>query len=83
MTTARSTIYIVGIATGLSLCFALRDSARRRERDQLCIHVRARVSNCFQVELVELTVPPRLRRLVTEHRTNTPEFVALAAQHAI
>jgi len=34
MTTARSTIYIVGIATGLSLCFALRDSARRRERDQ-------------------------------------------------
>ena len=35
MTIARSTIYyMVGIATGLSLCFALRAASRRRQRDQ-------------------------------------------------
>ena len=34
MTAARTTIYMFGIATGFSLCFALRVSARRRERDQ-------------------------------------------------
>jgi hypothetical protein len=34
MTAARTTVYILGIATGFSLCLALRRSSRRRERDQ-------------------------------------------------
>jgi hypothetical protein len=34
MTPARSTVYLFGIATGFSLCFALRVASRRRERDQ-------------------------------------------------
>ena len=34
MTAARTTIYMAGIATGLSLCFTVRACSRRHQREQ-------------------------------------------------
>ena len=55
----------------------------RTECDQLGVHVRARTPHRLHVHLPELAVAAGLRGLVPEHGTQTPELVALAAQHAV
>ena len=55
----------------------------RAEGDELRIHIRAWPADRFHVHLPELPVAAGLRRLVAEHRPQTPQLVALAAQQAV
>ena len=55
----------------------------RAERDELRIHIGARAADRFHVHLPELPVAAGLRRLVAEHRPQTPQLVTLSAQQAV
>ena len=55
----------------------------RAERDELSVDVRSGTADRLDVHLPELPVAARLRRLVAEHRTDAPQLVARATQHAV
>src|SRR6185369_2201842 len=55
----------------------------RAEHDQLRVDVGTGKAECFGIELIELAEAPRLRPLVTEHRTGAPDALPLVVQQAV
>ncbi len=55
----------------------------RRQQNQFRIDVRTREAECLCVDLMELTVPSRLRPLAPEHRSHAPHPQPVLPQQAI
>ncbi len=54
-----------------------------RHQDEFDVDVRARETEGFDVDLVELAIAAFLRPLVAEHRAHQPDLLALVVQQAV